>query len=34
MSFRGVRKSMGKIQKSITYWLSIILILIFSFLEG
>ncbi len=31
MSFRSVKKSVGKIQKSITYWLSIILICFFIF---
>jgi hypothetical protein len=31
MSFKGVRKSVRKIQKSITYWLSIILICFFHF---
>jgi hypothetical protein len=29
MSFASVTKDVGKIQKSITYWLSTILILIF-----
>jgi hypothetical protein len=29
MSFVGLTKSVGKIQKSITYWLSMILILFF-----
>jgi hypothetical protein len=31
MSFASVRKNVGKIQKSITYWLSMILIWFFHF---
>jgi hypothetical protein len=33
MSFAGVTKNVSKIQKSITYWLSMILIWLFHFLE-